>query len=82
MNRNNYLLSLYEADIRRLTFIVEGDIHAEDIPKLDKCPFCNGELSKEKNESCLEAAIAEVEKIELQVGDLRRIIYNQKYQKE
>lgn len=72
-NRNNYLLSQYEADIRRLTFIVEGDIHAEDIPKLDKCPFCNGELSKEKNESCLEAAIAEVEKIELQVGDLKSV---------
>lgn len=62
-NRNTYLLSQYEADIRRLTFIVEGDIHNEEIPVLDTCPFCNGELSKEKNESCIDAAIAEVKKL-------------------
>lgn len=73
LNRNNSLLSQYEADIRRLTFIVEGDIHHGKIPVLEVCPFCNGQLSKEQGESCISAAIAEVEKIEAQIKDLRSV---------
>ena len=41
------------------------------IPKLDHCPFCNGELPKEKTQSCLDAAIAEADKIELRIKDLQ-----------
>lgn len=73
LNRNNSLLSQYEADIRRLTFIVEGDMHQGDIPALEVCPFCNGQLSKEKGESCISAAVTEVEKIEAQIKDLRSV---------
>lgn len=73
LDRNNSLLSQYEADIRRLTFIVEGDIHHGDIPALEVCPFCNGQLSKEQGESCISAAVAEVEKIEAQIKDLRSV---------
>lgn len=72
-NRNASLQTQYDSDIKRLTFIVEGDIHGEDIPKLDHCPFCNGELTKEKEESCMTAAVAEVEKIEAQIRDLRSV---------
>lgn len=72
-NRNASLQTQYDSDIKRLTFIVEGDIHGEDIPKLDHCPFCNGELPKEKEESCMTAAVAEVEKIEAQIRDLRSV---------
>lgn len=70
-NRYRSLMSQYEADIKRLTFIAEGDIHRGVIPKLDHCPFCNGELSKIQGESCVEAAITEVQKIEAQIRDLR-----------
>ena len=73
LNRNNSLLSQYEADIKRLTFIVEGDIHHGDIPLLEVCPFCNGRLSKEQGQSCVSAAVAEVEKIEAQIKDLRSV---------
>ena len=73
LDRNNSLLSQYEADIKRLTFIVEGDIHQGGIPVLKMCPFCNGELTKEKGESCIDAAVAEVEKIERQIKDLRSV---------
>ena len=73
LDRNNSLLSQYEADIKRLTFIVEGDIHQGGIPVLKMCPFCNGELTKEKGESCIDAAVAEVEIIERQIKDLRSV---------
>lgn len=69
-NRYHSLMTQYESDIKRLTFIAEGDLHKELLPQLDHCPFCNGELPKEKEESCVEAAIAEVGKIELQIKDL------------
>lgn len=72
-NRNASLLSQYESDIKRLTFIVEGDIHSEKVPALDRCPFCNGELPKDKGESCIDAAIAEVEKVESQIKDLKSV---------
>lgn len=72
-NRNASLQTQYDSDIKRLTFIVEGDIHGEDIPKLDHCPFCNGELPKGKEESCMVAAVAEVSKIEAQIRDLRSV---------
>ena len=38
---------------------------------MDHCPFCNGELTKAQEESCVEAAVAEVQKIEKQIKDLR-----------
>lgn len=72
-NRNNSLQTQYESDIRRLTFIAEGEIHGDSVPKLEYCPFCNGELPKEKTESCIDAAIAEVEKIEAQIKDLQSV---------
>lgn len=72
-NRNASLKTQYASDIKRLTFIVEGDIHGEELPRLEYCPFCNGELPKEKTESCIDAAVAEVEKIEAQIRDLQSV---------
>lgn len=72
-NRNASLKTQYASDIKRLTFLVEGDLHGEEIPRLEYCPFCNGELPKEKTESCVDAAIAEVEKIEAQIRDLQSV---------
>ena len=69
-NRNASLLTQYTSDIRRLTFIVEGDIHGEAVSALEVCPFCNGQLSKKQSESCIDTAVAEVQKIEAQVKDL------------
>ncbi len=70
-NRYDALRTQYESDMRRLTFIAEADLHRGAIPKLDHCPFCNGELPKEKTQSCLDAAIAEADKIELRIKDLQ-----------
>lgn len=70
-SRYDALRTQYESDMRRLTFIAEADLHKGDVPKLDRCPFCNGELPLEKTQSCLEAAIAEADKIELRIKDLQ-----------
>ena len=69
-NRYDALRSQYESDMRRLSFIAEADIHQDSLPKLEHCPFCNGELPKEKTESCIDAAIAEAERIEMRLKDL------------
>ena len=71
-NRYDALRTQYEADIQRLTFIAEGDMHSDLLPQIEHCPFCNGELDKEKSESCVEAAIAEVSKIEKKIKDLKQ----------
>lgn len=73
MDRNRSLMTQYESDIRRLTFIVEGDINHEDLPRLEVCPFCNGELTKVQGESCISAAVEEVDKIGMQIRDLRSV---------
>ncbi|WP_294386795.1 hypothetical protein [uncultured Ruminococcus sp.] len=65
------LRTQYESDVRRLTFIAEGDMYRKTITTIEHCPFCNGILKKEQSKSCLEAAIYEVKKIELKINDLR-----------
>lgn len=70
-SRYDTLRTQYESDIRRLTFIAEADHLSDKMPVLDHCPFCNGELPKEKKQSCLEAAIEEVNKIDLRIKDLQ-----------
>lgn len=70
-NRYDALRTQYESDMRRLTFIAEADLYKGGLPKFDHCPFCNGELPKERTQSCLDAAIAEADKIELRIKDLQ-----------
>ncbi|MBV4424325.1 AAA family ATPase [Clostridium tyrobutyricum] len=70
LNRFQVLRSQYKSDIKRLTFIVEGDLHKSNIPEIVKCPFCNGSLPKAEEKSCAEAAYAELQKILPQLSDL------------
>lgn len=73
MDRNQLLLSQYKADIKRLTFIAEGNIASQKIRTVDRCPFCNGKLPHEHEADCIGSAIAEEQKIELQVKDLQSV---------
>lgn len=72
-NRYNALQTQYAADIRRLTFLIEGSMAEDNIEMPTQCPFCNGTLPKEKEESCVEAAANEVKKIEAQIEDLSSV---------
>ncbi|TYS69709.1 hypothetical protein FZC76_05585 [Sutcliffiella horikoshii] len=69
-NRYKVLRGQYNADISRLTFIVEGEVHKNEVQKVSRCPFCDGSLAKEEEESCIEAAGAELQKIVSQLKDL------------
>ncbi|MBQ3291387.1 MAG: hypothetical protein IJH43_03295 [Mogibacterium sp.] len=71
LNRYDALMSQYKSDIKRLNFIAEGDAHGEGLPEMVRCPFCNGEIEKAKEESCAAAAYAEVERILPQISDLQ-----------
>lgn len=68
--RYKALRSQYKADIKRLTFIVEGELHKQEIPEALSCPFCNGMLPKLEEKSCIEAAQVELQKIIFQLKDL------------
>ncbi len=68
--RFRVLRSQYQSDIKRLTFIMEGDLHKRQITVTARCPFCNGELQKKEETSCIEAAKVELEKIILQLYDV------------
>ncbi|GHV06099.1 hypothetical protein FACS1894217_04140 [Clostridia bacterium] len=69
-NRILALRTQYNADIKRLTFIVEGEVHKGDLPANAKCPFCDGEITEHHEHSYVEASRAEAERIQLQLKDL------------
>jgi 2C-methyl-D-erythritol 2,4-cyclodiphosphate synthase len=69
-NRIQSLRTQYNADIKRLTFIVEGEVHRVDVPANAKCPFCDGEITKHHEHSYVEASRSEAERIQLQLKDL------------
>ena len=70
-NRYKALRSQYRSDIRRLTFIAEGDINDEKIKKPVSCPYCGGSVDAQKRKSYVEPAKAEVEKLVPKISDLQ-----------
>jgi len=68
--RYQALKSQYAADIKRLTFIVDGELHRLGMPTNSKCPFCDGDMPAREEPSYIEASHAELHKIQLQMGDL------------
>ncbi len=72
-NRYKALRSQYRSDIRRLTFIAEGDIEDEKIKKPVSCPYCGGGVDATKRKSYVEPAKAEVEKLVPKISDLQDV---------
>ena len=70
-NRYKALRSQYRSDIRRLTFIAEGDIEGEKIKKPVNCPYCGNSVDEAKRKSYVEPAKAEVEKLVPKISDLQ-----------
>lgn len=60
----------YQADAKRLQLVIEGEVKAEGLDKDMYCPFCNGFLEKSVQESCAEAAAAEMLKLAPKIQDL------------
>lgn len=71
LNRYAELRSQYKADIKRLSFIVEGEINLSNISPLEKCPFCNGEMTEQHYATYIETANAELRRITQLLNDLK-----------
>ena len=70
LSRYDELMTQYSADVRRLSFIVDGEANIEERPE-GKCPFCDGKISLDKT-NYIEAAKADCRKIKLQMKDLEK----------
>lgn len=68
---NNYdlLESQYDSDLKRLNFIVDGQINYEQTEKTI-CPFCSTNISVSKKEDYITASLNSYKKIKLQKDDL------------
>jgi hypothetical protein len=64
------LKSQYTADIKRLSFIVDGEVHLHSVDKNKKCPFCEGNIQPAERKSYIEASKAELNRIITQLQGL------------
>ncbi len=69
-SRYQSLKSQYTADIKRLTFIANGEIGIQKVPLSAKCPFCDGEITARERKSYMETARAELVRIVSQLEGL------------
>jgi hypothetical protein len=69
-NRYTELNSQYASDIKRLTFIVEGEINENQCVPPDICPFCGAPTQKHEHPIYIHAAQIELNKIISQQKDL------------
>lgn len=70
--RYKKLHSQYDSDIKRLRFIVDGEGKAGVRRRVEKCPFCEHEISEVKDRrSYIEASKAELDKTNMQLADLK-----------
>lgn len=69
LNRYNELTTQYDADLKRLNFIVDGEANLNGSFSTH-CPFCDGEVAVKKNQNYIDAAKADYKKIKLQAKDL------------
>ena len=70
ISRYAALKTQYSADIKRLSFIVDGETVMQQTPHNATCPFCNGKMPKQQKESFIDAARSEFSRIVIQYNDL------------
>lgn len=69
LNRYDELTTQYDADLKRLSFIVDGEANL-NASFSTHCPFCDGEVVVKKNQNYIDAAKSDYKKIKLQAKDL------------
>lgn len=70
LSRYADLRSQFEADIKRLSFIVDGETKLENVPSVTVCPLCSGTMPECDHSSYIEASNAELARIVNQLSDL------------
>lgn len=73
--RYKTLRSQYNADLKRLRFIIEGDQSPKKKIKLIECPFCGSEMKRDENEtkSYIAASESEMQSVTEQLEDLKLV---------
>ena len=69
LNRYDELTTQYDADLKRLNFIVDGEANL-NASFSTHCLFCDGEVVVKKNQNYIDAAKSDYKKIKLQAKDL------------
>lgn len=69
ISRYAALKTQYSADIKRLSFIVDGETVMQHMPHDANCPFCNGKMPTQKTKSYIDAARSELSRIVAQYND-------------
>lgn len=64
------LRTQYVSDIKRLSFIVNGEAEMGRVPKNQICPFCDGKLQPRSRQSYIDSAQAELDRITMQMNGL------------
>lgn len=71
INRYAELTTQYDADLKRLSFIVDGEANLKE-EFSTHCPFCDSKMLVRKNHNYIDAAKADYRKIKLQAKDLEK----------
>ncbi len=66
------LKSQYTADIKRLTFIADGEMERNAHDKNTVCPFCESHFTPKDDETYIESARGELSRILAQMNDLTK----------
>lgn len=71
LNRYDELTTQYAADLKRLSFIIDGEVNFSEQP-LVQCPFCDNKIDVKKSHNYIDAAKSDYKKIKLQAKDLEK----------
>ena len=66
----NSLSKQYQSDVKRLGFIVDGQIISSGHRLASHCPFCNAELKSDPDEDYVTAAASELAKLGKHISEL------------
>ena len=69
-HRYQILRGQYHSDIKRITFIIDGEQKMNEAEDPDACPFCGAEMKPQQRTSYVEAAQAELQRIMPQLNDV------------
>lgn len=76
IDRNKHLLTQYQSDIKRITFVAEGGLLISNKKSKQKCPFCDSVIASYRDSNLTENIIVETKKIKLQIKDLLSVQEN------
>lgn len=73
-DRYNALQTQYLSDLKRLQFIVDGEMQSEKWPKTDRCPFCDSDLPEHEHATYVAASEDEMKAIVAKLQDLQELM--------